>query len=142
MMPWRGGPVPREPPSSPRLMAAAQTPYDGSDHVSPLADDTGGAPSPCLVAVERARLLTGTIDPLLLLASPGEATRLTVYCEQGDRVNPRPPQARCLSRGGMSGMAASGVRATRAKDTGNPMAAMRAPMPGPTTEAAMNCPVF
>jgi PII-like signaling protein len=41
---------------------------------------------PGLVTVERARLLTGDIDPVWLGEQPGEATMLTVHCGRQDHV--------------------------------------------------------
>ena len=38
----------------------------------------------------RARLLSGEIDPVWLGEEPGEATRLTLYCRQGDRAHQIP----------------------------------------------------
>ena len=41
---------------------------------------------PRLVTIERARLLSGEIEPVRLGEEPGDATRLTVYCRQRDRA--------------------------------------------------------
>lgn len=41
---------------------------------------------PRLVTVEQGRLLTGDIDPVLVVEDPGEATKLTVYLGRQDRV--------------------------------------------------------
>ena len=61
---------------------------------------------PGLVTVEQARLLTGDIDPVWLGEGPGEATRLTVYSGQHERVYQVPAfEAVCevLYRRGIAG---------------------------------------
>jgi PII-like signaling protein len=45
---------------------------------------------PRLVTIERARLLSGEIEPVRLGEEPGDATRLTVYCRQRDRAHQIP----------------------------------------------------
>lgn len=42
--------------------------------------------APALVTVSRATLLSGDIDPIGLWDGPGDATKLTVYCSDKDRV--------------------------------------------------------
>jgi PII-like signaling protein len=45
---------------------------------------------PGLVTIERARLLSGEIEPVRVGEEPGDATRLTVYCRQRDRAHQMP----------------------------------------------------
>src|SRR6202034_2262362 len=59
-----------------------------------------------LITLESARLLSGEIEPLRLGESATEATRLTIYCWQADRVYQVPAfEAACelLYRRGIAG---------------------------------------
>jgi PII-like signaling protein len=59
---------------------------DTRPNIETLLEETVRLARPRLVAMERARLLSGEINPVRLGEEPGEATRLTVYCGQGDRA--------------------------------------------------------
>jgi PII-like signaling protein len=98
----------------------------GSEHVYPFSDDppliavaVGTRPriealldkvteltQTRLITLERARLLSGEIEPLWLGESATEATQLTIYCRQADRVYQAPAfEAACelLYRRGIAG---------------------------------------
>jgi PII-like signaling protein len=55
-------------------------------NVQAVLDETLRLARSRLVTMERARLLSGEIDPVWLGEEPGEATRLTLYCRQRDRA--------------------------------------------------------
>ena len=59
---------------------------DTRPSIETLLEETVRLARPRLVAMERARLLSGEINPVRLGEEPGEATRLTLYCGQGDRA--------------------------------------------------------
>ncbi len=59
---------------------------DTRPNIETLLEETLRLARPRLVAMERARLLSGEINPVRLSDEPGDATRLTVYCGQGDRA--------------------------------------------------------
>jgi PII-like signaling protein len=100
--------------------------WPGSEHVSPLSDDppltavavdtrpriealldeVAELTQAPLITLERARLLSGEIEPLRLGESATEATRLTIYCSHADRVYQVPAfEAACelLYRRGIAG---------------------------------------
>jgi len=58
--------------------------------IQAVLDDTLRLARPRLVTIERARLLSGEIEPVRLGEEPGDATRLTVYCRQRDRAHQIP----------------------------------------------------
>jgi PII-like signaling protein len=58
--------------------------------IEALLDETLRLARPRLVTIERARLLSGEIEPVRLGEEPGDATRLTVYCRQRDRAHQIP----------------------------------------------------
>ena len=55
-------------------------------NIEAMLDETLRLARPRLVTIERARLLSGEIEPVRLGEGPGDATRLTVYCRQRDRA--------------------------------------------------------
>jgi PII-like signaling protein len=59
---------------------------DTRPNIETLLEETLRLARPRLVAMERARLLSGEVNPIRLGEEPGEATRLTLYCGQGDRA--------------------------------------------------------
>lgn len=63
---------------------------DTRPNIETLIEETLRLARPRLVAMERARLLSGEINPVRLAEEPGEATRLTLYCGQGDRAHQIP----------------------------------------------------
>jgi len=71
-----------------------------------LEEEAAAVARPKLITLERARLLSSEIEPLWLGESPGEATRLTIYCGHADRVYQLPAfEAACemLYRRGVAG---------------------------------------
>lgn len=79
---------------------------DTRPRIEALLDEVPGLTQARLVTVERARLLSGEIDPLWLGESAAQATKLTVYCWQADRVYQVPAfEAACelLYRRGIAG---------------------------------------
>ena len=58
--------------------------------IEALLDETLRLSRPRVVTIERARLLSGEIEPVRLGEEPGDATRLTVYCRQRDRAHEIP----------------------------------------------------
>jgi PII-like signaling protein len=58
--------------------------------IEAVLDETLRLARPRLVTIERARLLSGEIEPVRLGEEPGDATRLTVYCRQRDRAHQIP----------------------------------------------------
>ena len=58
--------------------------------IDAVLDDTLRLGRPRLVTIERARLLSGEIEPVRLGDEPGDATRLTLYCRQRDRAHQIP----------------------------------------------------
>jgi PII-like signaling protein len=58
--------------------------------IEALVDETLQLARPRLITIERARLLSGEIEPVRLGEEPGDATRLTVYCRQRDRAHQIP----------------------------------------------------
>lgn len=105
----RGLPLPEHPP----LTAIA---VDTGPRIDAVLDEVAGLAQPQLITLERARLLSDEIEPLWLGESPGEATRLTIYCGQADRVYQVPAfEAACelLYRRGVAGATVlSGVDGT------------------------------
>jgi PII-like signaling protein len=63
---------------------------DTRPNIETLLEETLRLTRPRLVAIERARLLSGEINLVRLSDEPGEATRLTLYCGQGDRAHQIP----------------------------------------------------
>ena len=59
---------------------------DTRPDIEAVLDATLRLARPRLVTIERARLLSGEIEPVRLGEEPGDATRLTVYCRQRDRA--------------------------------------------------------
>jgi PII-like signaling protein len=87
----------------PPLTAVA---VDTRPRVDDLLNEMAGIAQPRLITLERARLLSGEIDPLWLGESSVEATRLTIYCGHADRVYQVPAfEAACelLHRRGIAG---------------------------------------
>jgi PII-like signaling protein len=83
---------PRVGRSLPRVTGPALTAIavrTGSD-IDAVLDATLEMARPGLVTIERARLLSGEIEPVRLGEEPGDATRLTVYCRQRDRAHQMP----------------------------------------------------
>ena len=79
---------------------------DTSPDIGAVLDVTLRLAQPRLVTMERARLLSGDIDPVRLSELPGDATRLTLYCGQRDRAHQIPAfEAACelLYRRGIAG---------------------------------------
>ena len=74
-------------PTGPALTAIAV--HTGTD-IDAVVSATIEMASPGLVTIERARLLSGEIEPVRLGEEPGDATRLTVYCRQRDRAHQIP----------------------------------------------------
>jgi PII-like signaling protein len=58
--------------------------------IEAVLDETLRLGRPRLLTIERARLLSGEIEPVRLGEEPGDATRLTVYCRQRDRAHQIP----------------------------------------------------
>jgi PII-like signaling protein len=58
--------------------------------IEAMVDETLQLARPRLITIERARLLSGEIEPVRLGEEPGDATRLTVYCRQRDRAHQIP----------------------------------------------------
>ena len=58
--------------------------------IEAMVDETLRLARPRLITIERARLLSGEIEPVRLGEEPGDATRLTVYCRQRDRAHQIP----------------------------------------------------
>ena len=59
---------------------------DTRPNIEGMLEETLRLARPGLVTIERARLLSGEIEPVRLGEEPGDATRLTVYCRQRDRA--------------------------------------------------------
>jgi PII-like signaling protein len=79
---------------------------DTRPDIEAVLDQTLRLARPRLVTMERARLLSGDIDPIRLSELPGDATRLTLYCGQRDRAHQIPAfEAACelLYRRGIAG---------------------------------------
>ena len=96
---------PRVGRSLPRAAESALTAIavDTRANIEAVLDETLRLARPRLVTIERARLLSGEIEPVRLGEEPGDATRLTVYCRQRDRAYQMPAfEAACelLYRGG------------------------------------------
>ncbi len=91
------------PAEDPPLTAVA---VGTTPRIDALIGELAGLAGPPLMTLERTRLLTGDIDPLWLGESATEATRLTIYCGQADRVYQVPAfEAACelLYRRGIAG---------------------------------------
>jgi PII-like signaling protein len=69
--------------AEPTLTAIA---VDTRANIEAVLDQTLRLARPRLVTMERARLLSGEIDPIWLGEEPGEATRLTLHCRHRDRA--------------------------------------------------------
>jgi PII-like signaling protein len=79
---------------------------DTGPRIGALLDEVAGLSQARLITLERARLLSGEIEPLRLGESATEATRLTIYCWHADRVFQVPAfEAACelLYRRGIAG---------------------------------------
>ena len=109
--PSGGRPLPL--PEDPPLAAVA---VDTGPRIDALLDEVAGLAQPRLITLERARLLSGEIDPLWLGDSATEAARLTIYCGHADSVYQVPAfEAACelLHRRGVAGATVlSGVDGT------------------------------
>jgi PII-like signaling protein len=82
----RGGrPLPQAAESALTAIAVDTRPDIGA-----VLDATLRLARPRLVTIERARLLSGEIEPVRLGEEPGDATRLTVYCRRRDRAHQIP----------------------------------------------------
>jgi PII-like signaling protein len=76
-----GGALPL-PADSPLTAVAVDT----SPRIDAMVEEVAGIAQPGLITLERARLLSGEIEPLWLGESSSEATRLTIYCGHADSV--------------------------------------------------------
>jgi PII-like signaling protein len=76
-----GGALPL--PADSPLTAVA---VDSSRRIDAMLEEVAAIAQPGLITLERARLLSGEIEPLWLGESPSEATRLTIYCGHADSV--------------------------------------------------------
>ena len=103
---------PGQPPRTDRPFSLAEGPpltavaVDTRPRIDAVLDEVAGLAQPQLITLERARLLSGDIDPLWLGESSSEATRLTLYCGHADRVYQAPAfEAACelLYRRGVAG---------------------------------------
>jgi PII-like signaling protein len=95
----RALPLPDDPPQT--VVAV-----DTARRINALLDEVAGITRPRLLTLERARLLSGEIEPIWLGESSPEATRLTIYCGHADRVYQVPAfEAACelLHRRGVAG---------------------------------------
>jgi PII-like signaling protein len=95
----RGIPLAEDPP-------LAVVAVDARPRIEALLDEATRLTRPGLITLERARLLSGEIEPLWLGESAVEATRLTIYCGHADRVYQVPAfEAACelLYRRGIAG---------------------------------------
>ena len=99
-------------PGTDRALPLAEDPpltavaVDTRPRIDAVLDEVAELTRPRLITLERARLLSGEIDPLWLGDSSPEATRLTVYCGHADRVYQVPAyEAACelLYRRGIAG---------------------------------------
>ena len=83
-----GRPQPRAGRSLPQAAESALTAIavDTRPNIEAVLDETLRLAGPRLVTIERARLLSGEIEPVRLGEEPGDATRLTLYCRQRDRA--------------------------------------------------------
>jgi PII-like signaling protein len=91
------------PTEDPPMTALA---VDTRPRIEALLDEATELTQARLITLERARLLSGEIEPLRLGESATEATRLTIYCGQADRVYQVPAfEAACelLYRRGIAG---------------------------------------
>jgi PII-like signaling protein len=90
-------------PDDPPLIAVAA---DTRPRIEALLYEVVELTQAPLITLERARLLSGEIEPLRLRESATEATRLTIYCTHADRVYQVPAfEAACelLYRRGVAG---------------------------------------
>jgi PII-like signaling protein len=105
----RALPLPEDPP----LTAIA---VDTAPRIDAMLEEVTEIARPRLLTLERARLLSGEIDPVWLGESAAEATKLTIYCGHADRVYQVPAfEAACelLYRRGVAGATVlSGVDGT------------------------------
>ena len=74
-----GRPLPEDPP----LTAIA---VETAPRIDALLDEVAAIARPRLITLERARLLSGEIEPLRLGEPSSAATRLTIYCGHADRA--------------------------------------------------------
>jgi PII-like signaling protein len=83
---------PRAGRSLPQAAGSALTAIavDTRRNIEAVLDETLRLARPRLVTIERARLLSGEIEPVRLGEGPGDATRLTVYCRRRDRAHQIP----------------------------------------------------
>jgi PII-like signaling protein len=102
----------RSQPSSLHVFPPAEDPpmtavaVDTRPRIESLLDEVAELSRARLITLERARLLSGEIEPLSLGESATEATRLTIYCWHADRVFQVPAfEAACelLYRRGIAG---------------------------------------
>jgi PII-like signaling protein len=104
---------PGQPGEQPPLTAIA---VDTGPRIDAVLDEVAGLAQPQLITLERARLLSDEIEPIWLGESSADATRLTIYCGQADRVYQVPAfEAACelLYRRGVAGATVlSGVDGT------------------------------
>jgi PII-like signaling protein len=63
---------------------------DARERIEALVPEVQAIEHHGLITLERARLLTGVVDPVTLLEELHEATKLTVYAGRGERVAGRP----------------------------------------------------
>ena len=113
---------PGQPPSGGRALLLSEDPplaavaVDTRPRIDAVLGELSGLAQPRLITLERVRLLSGEIDPLWLAESSTEATRLTIYCGQGDSAYKVPAfEAACesLYRRGIAGATVlSGVDGT------------------------------
>jgi len=113
---------PGQPPSAGRALPLPEDPplaavaVDTAPRIDAVLGEVTGLAQPRLITLERARLLSGEIDPLWLGESSAEATRLTIYCGHADSVYQVPAfEAACelLYRRGVAGATVlSGVDGT------------------------------
>jgi PII-like signaling protein len=101
----------RQQPRLGRSLPLADSPLtaiavDTRPNIEAVLDETLRLARLRLVTMERARLLSGDLEPVWLGEGSGEATRLTLYCGQQDRVFQVPAfEAACelLYRRGIAG---------------------------------------
>jgi PII-like signaling protein len=113
---------PGQPPSGGHPLPLSEDPplaaivVDTGPRIDAVLEEVTRLARPRFVSLERARLLSGQIDPLWLGESSTEATRLTIYCGHADSVYLVPAfEAACesLYRRGVAGATVlSGVDGT------------------------------
>ncbi|MDX6664843.1 MAG: hypothetical protein QOG68_1049, partial [Solirubrobacteraceae bacterium] len=81
---------------------------DTRPRIEGLIDEVTAAATHGLVTLERARLLSGHVEPVVLPEAPHEATKLTVYVGRQERLSGRPAHeavVELLHRHGVAGAA-------------------------------------